>query len=1212
MATAGSKCNDELTATTSARNGESTNADAPTSQEIPGNSCCTTETEQLFPLQRQHPILRERQPTEQNVNGNHKEEKQAKSKKKKTRRGCCRRNKSENLVVTGTNANGLNTKKDSLLDMLETEKPHVFMIQETKMKRKNQWIVDEYELFEKPRKGKEGGGILIGIRRNLDCSTPVIVSDNDDDEVEILVVEVSFKSLTVRFLTAYGPQEEAPEDKVNKFYSTLEEEIIQCEKENCALIAELDCNAKLGNEIIKGDPNTISANGRILQDILERRECVVVNASDKCTGTITRSRMKGGSKEESVLDYVIVNAAAAPYVQTMVIDESKAKALTRFTKGKAVPSDHNLLICTFNIPLKKALPPRKEIYRLRNPEELQTFKETTSNTKAFTQCFMGDDSVKKQGKAWINLIQKTIRSSFKKIRINNNKPPKDSMREGMEKRKQLLKKMNTCNPAERHKLEDEVLDIENQISEGHRSKQVKKLEEHISIITDKEGRVNTAGAWKLRRKIFPKPPEQLTSKKNKEGDLVTNPDKIKDIYLEAYTDRLKHREIIPELQNLRDIRERLFQTRLEQAKQNKSPPWTMDQLEAVLSKLKSNKATDPIGLVNEIFMLKNIGTDLKESLLILLNKIKDQFEEPEFMQLANVTSFWKGKGSKSDIENERGIFILVVLRMIKDRMIFNDTKDIVEISDSQVGGRTDFSFRNHLFIVYSVINSVIHRKETPSVDIHLYDLRKCFDGLWLEECCNNLYEAGITDDKLALIFEGNKTNQVAIKTPGGLTDRVTMERIVMQGGVTGPLCCSVQTDNIGKASLESNEHLYMYKGSVGIPTLAMVDDLLQISECGIDAVKDNAYINARIEQNKQAFNDTKCHQMHVGGNNNFCSPLRAHTDEMDLVSEDKYVGDVISIDGKHSKNIDIRRSKGIGISNEIIAILNDMLLGPHYFVVALILRQALLISVLLGNAETWLRLSKENIKKLESIDLMLLRKLLKTPISTPKVSLYLETGSVPLRYVIKRKRIMFLHHIVTRETNALINRVFWAQVHDTTKGDWCDVVREDLDMLGLSNVSFEDIGNMSKEVLKDLITERTNIVVLENLLSEKNSLSKMAQLSYDKLEIQPYLTDPKLPIRLKQQAFRWRTRMVKVGWNYGKKEQCPICSSADDTQSHLLECDGLKIKDSASTDCSNDTYDLNSHMLRLQAAIRRREVILDERDNNKNNNNTKNNDTPHE
>ena len=109
------------------------------------------------------------------------------------------------------------------------------------------------------------------------------------------------------------------------------------------------------------------------------------------------------------------------------------------------------------------------------------------------------------------------------------------------------------------------------------------------------------------------------------------------------------------------------------------------------------------------------------------------------------------------------------------------------------------------------------------------------------------------------------------------------------------------------------------------------------------------------------------------------------------------------------------------------------------------------ISVLLFNSETWLRLTKDSIKKLESVDLMLLRKLLKTPISTPKASLYLETGCVPIRYILKRKRIMFLHHILTRDSNALINRVFWAQVQNTGKGDWCQVVREDLDMLGLKD-----------------------------------------------------------------------------------------------------------------------------------------------------------------
>ena len=89
--------------------------------------------------------------------------------------------------------------------------------------------------------------------------------------------------------------------------------------------------------------------------------------------------------------------------------------------------------------------------------------------------------------------------------------------------------------------------------------------------------------------------------------------------------------------------------RLEECKNNKSPPWTMAQLERALAKLKRGKATDPAGLVNELFMIENIGSNLKESLLLLLNKIKDLHEEPDFMKLANITSFWKRKGPKDDI-----------------------------------------------------------------------------------------------------------------------------------------------------------------------------------------------------------------------------------------------------------------------------------------------------------------------------------------------------------------------------------------------------------------------------------------------------------------------------------------------------------------------------------------------------------------------------------
>ena len=150
----------------------------------------------------------------------------------------------------------------------------------------------------------------------------------------------------------------------------------------------------------------------------------------------------------------------------------------------------------------------------------------------------------------------------------------------------------------------------------------------------------------------------------------------------------------------------------------------------------------------------------------------------------------------------------------------------------------------------------------------------------------------------------------------------------------------------------------MYKGKVGIPTLAMVDDLAKISECGINTIKDNAFINARIEQDKLFLNGSKCHQIHAGRPSNLCPLLRAHSTDIEIVTEEKYVGDIVSCDGKHNKNIASRRSKGIGMCNEIISILDSLCLGPFFFQVSLMLRQTMLISVLLFNSETWLRLTK--------------------------------------------------------------------------------------------------------------------------------------------------------------------------------------------------------------------------------------------------------------
>ena len=94
---------------------------------------------------------------------------------------------------------------------------------------------------------------------------------------------------------------------------------------------------------------------------------------------------------------------------------------------------------------------------------------------------------------------------------------------------------------------------------------------------------------------------------------------------------------------------------------------------------------------------------------------------------------------------------------------------------------------------------------------------------------------------------------------------------------------------------------------------------------------------------------------------------------------------------------------------------------------------------------------------------------------------------------------------------------------------------------------------------------------------QRKELSKVKNLTYSELEMQTYLSETKLPTRLKQLAFRWKTRMIKVGWNYGRKEKCPICFDAEDTQAHILQCDELNDYNMTNNE-EYENYDLNGEI----------------------------------
>ena len=178
----------------------------------------------------------------------------------------------------------------------------------------------------------------------------------------------------------------------------------------------------------------------------------------------------------------------------------------------------------------------------------------------------------------------------------------------------------------------------------------------------------------------------------------------------------------------------------------------------------------------------------------------------------------------------------------------------------------------------------------------------------------------------------------------------------------------------------------------------------------------------------------------------------------------KYLGDVISKDGKNTKNIEARKSKGIGVVNQIMCILNDIIFGPYHFEVAPILTKSLLLSSLLTNSEAWYGMSLAEIEQIEQVDEMLLRKILEAGKFFPKETLYLELGCTPIRLIIMQRRIMFLNYILNENKESLVYRVLEEQIRNPSKNNWILNVQTNLKSLDI-HLSIEDIQSLSENLL---------------------------------------------------------------------------------------------------------------------------------------------------
>ena len=245
----------------------------------------------------------------------------------------------------------------------------------------------------------------------------------------------------------------------------------------------------------------------------------------------------------------------------------------------------------------------------------------------------------------------------------------------------------------------------------------------------------------------------------------------------------------------------------------------------------------------------------------------------------------------------------------------------------------------------------------------------------------------------------------------------------------------------------------------------------------------------------------------------------------------------------------------------IRAILEDIPLGIYRTEIGLELRQALFLNSVLYNCETWHGLKVTDIAEIKLIDNQLLRYICKAQAKTPQEFLFLETGAIPIDFIISSRRISYLYEILNRSDNELLKRVYLAQLDNPSPGDFVNLVETDCIKIGITT-NQDWVCNTPKYIFQKWLRQKVKEAAIKELTSIQASHQKVRNIVYNSLETQPYLnnsmfsnSDCELLLALRSHSVRG----IKSNFSsmHKKDLSCPLLcdpSNPQDEQSHLLCC----------------------------------------------------------
>ena len=280
-------------------------------------------------------------------------------------------------------------------------------------------------------------------------------------------------------------------------------------------------------------------------------------------------------------------------------------------------------------------------------------------------------------------------------------------------------------------------------------------------------------------------------------------------------------------------------------------PFSHEELDSAIKKLKKKKAPGPDGVTNE--MIINLGTGGRQHLLDLINQSWMQGIFPKEWKEAEIIPIAKKGKPKENKESYRPISLLSCLGKTMERLVNNRLLNFLEekniLDNCQSGFRKHRSTDDQITYLAQEIEDAFQNKHKLLATF--FDLTKAFDKVWKKGLLLKLAQSGIKGHMFTWIRDFLHRRCARVKLEGHRSKLVKLEDGVPQGSAISPTLFILFINDLPK-QFTSNIHKALHADDLAIWTQTEYIGTAKIRMQGaINAVKKWADTwGVTINQNK--------------------------------------------------------------------------------------------------------------------------------------------------------------------------------------------------------------------------------------------------------------------------------------------------------------------------------------------------------------------------